>query len=547
MMSNSVSTAKRVNEINRDLEERKIQKNARSLGVGYLDVGNYVLENIDVLRLVDRPDAEQAKLIPFYHQGKLLRVALVDLEKKETKDLLEKLQSQYEVEVFLCSTTGLSEALSQYESHLLNRQSIDLQTSFDEEFEVSLERRNSSFLELEKSIPSLAPEQAVNQIEIEAVRAGASDIHFQPAHNSIVVRFRIDGILHPVASLDRKVALPIISRVKFDAGMQSNVSDIPQDGRMSFEVNGRLIDVRVSAIPTEGVDSVVLRLLDSQKGIQNFEELGFSAPARERLDRVLGQKHGMVLITGPTGSGKTTTLYSILAQLNSVNQKLVTLEDPIEYHLEGVSQSQVNDKRGYDFDTGLKALLRHDPDVILIGEIRAYSTAKMAADASLTGHVVLSSLHTNSAVGSIARLRNLGLENFNIASSLEAVFAQRLLRKVCDCGQKKPILEDPKLMEYVSRLKKIFPHLKVPTHVVEKVGCDNCFHTGYKGRTVMCEALVLDEKIKKMILNDDSDLAIADYLTSETDFLSIFEDGLLKVLDGETTLEELYRVAGSVE
>ena len=539
------SQEEKLKKINRELLERDIAQKARNLGYPYINIGKYNFNEFDVLKLVSPTQALDTKLIPFERDETVLRVATVNPLRKETQELIEQLKfKSKKLEVYICSEIGFNEAYENYGSNILNRRTVEIKQQFDEDIE-NVKLLNNTFAELEERLPGLLAEKAINEIEIAAMKVHASDVHFQPMHDGVVLRFRIDGILHSVLRIDLDIAKKIVMRIKYDSGMQSNISDIPQDGRLSFVANDRDIDVRVSTLPSETVESVVLRLLDSRKGIQDFHELGFSEHARENIEKALSQKNGLILVTGPTGSGKTTTLYSMLSELNLPEKKLVTLEDPIEYHIEGISQSPVNETKGFSFNSGLKALLRHDPDVILIGEIRELSTARLVSEASLTGHIVFTSLHTNSAVGAISRLRNLGLEDFNIATTLNAVFAQRLVRKVCGCAEMKPILEDARLLKTITRLKDIFPSLELPKEIPEKIGCEKCYGTGYVGREAICESFIVDEKLKKLILQSVSDIEITKFLKENTKFIDLFEDGVLKVLKGHTTLEEVYRVAGN--
>ncbi len=534
-----------ISQINREFEEREVIKNANKLGYPYVDIGKVPFNNIDILKTVSQIEAKKAKLIPFYHDKKVLKVAAIDPKTEKTRLLAEKLKSEkLNPEIHLCSQSGLKEAMEAYKSELLNKKKVRIRSNFEEESTETLEHRVKTFQELKRKISILVPEKAINEIELTAIASRVSDIHFQPMNDEVLLRFRIDGVLHPVLTITYEKAKKIITRIKYESGMQSNLSDIPQDGRITIGANSRRIDIRVSTLPTENLDSVVMRILDPQNGIKDFKELGFSDPAKAKISEALEQKEGMVLVTGPTGCGKTTTLYSMISGLNSPSRKLVTLENPVEYHMEGVSQSPINEKQGYTFSSGLKALLWHDPDVILIGEIRGLPTAKLVSEASLTGHIVFSSLHTNSAVGAIARLRSMGLEDYNIASSLNAVFAQRLVRKVCGCAKMKPITKDLKLLKSIKQLKKVAPNLNILKEIPEKVGCEACYHTGYLGRSVICESFLVTKELKKLILKGKSDVDIEKYLREKTDFLSLYEDGILKVLSGKTTLEEIYRVTG---
>ena len=536
-------------KVNLDLDEKGVEKKAEALGVPYIKIANIPLANdLAIVQEVLEEDAKRAQLIPFSKNGLVLNVAVVDPNALETKKLLTKLKEKNNLtpQVFLCSANGLAKALLIYESNLLHKKTLTTKKEFDENQISTVERRTNAFETLNKKIATLPSKLIVNAIEIAAIQARASDIHMQPEGSRMYIRFRIDGILHQVCTLDPKKAEQLVMYIKYEGGMQSNITNVPQSGRKIAEINDRRVDIRISTLPTGSTESVVMRILDAEKSLKDFLGLGFLEHDCDKINSAISRTNGMTLVTGPTGSGKTTTLYSMLAKINSSETKIVTMEDPIEYHLPGICQSQVNEKDGYSFGDGLKAVLRHDPNVIFIGEIRDLQTAKLATEASLTGHTVFSSLHTNSAVGTITRLRNLGMNDYNIAPALNAIFAQRLIRKVCECAKKVAVTNDAKLMAQLSRIKRILPMTNIPQKITEKAGCKKCFNTGYMNRMIISEALLVDTKLKKLISQGVSDLDITKFLMEETDFLTMFEDGLLKVLAGETTLEEVYRVAGEV-
>ncbi len=528
--------------INHDLEERAVQERAEKLNMGYVNLLHFT-PNQDIFSLVSEEQARQAGIFPLALNGTKIRLAVPDPNKKGTSDFLLALKEKKLVpELFLCSETAFAHALLAYKSDLLHHQTVARTVSFNENTGDNLKTKIASLGELEKTISQLPAETALSEIEIAAVRAGASDIHFQPNEKGATLRLRVDGILHSIFDMAPDITHKLLTRVKYEAGMRSNISDLPQDGHITFPANDRKIDLRVSTLPTPFGESVVLRVLDPARGIQSFTELGFSEHVREKLLASLHQKNGLILVTGPTGCGKTTTLYSMLSELNLPDRKIVTLEDPIEYELPGISQSQVDEERAYNFDNGLAAMLRHDPDVILVGEIRTHTTARLASEAALTGHVVLSSLHTNSAIGAVSRLRNLGLENFNMAPALGAVFAQRLVRKVCDCATETDLPQDPKFQAATSRLQQIFPNMPIPSKLKKFKGCEKCSGTGYMGRMAICEAFLLTDEIRALILDQKSETEILNVLRGQG-FLTLFEDGVMKVLQGQTTLEELFRVA----
>lgn len=546
-----------VDFINQRFEEKEAQTKAVQTQHEYIDLTTFPI-NPDVLNLLPFERAKALGLVPYYRNGFQLKLAAVDPEVKG----LDLLQSQLEDERFkvslaVCSQRGLEHVLALYHSDLVDKKTIELQHEFAEDETTTLESQFFSLGELEDQLKTQSAAQAFNAIEIAAIQVKASDIHVQPYEDHAVLRFRIDGILHDIAPLTLERATKLVNHIKYKAGMKSNISHIPQDGSLSFEANGRQVDLRVSTLPTETLESVVMRILDSRKGLKSFAELGFHPLVEDTIGRALRRKSGMVLVTGPTGSGKTTTLYAMLKQLNEPEKKLVSLEDPVEYHLEGVTQSPVNEQSDYTFANGLKALLRHDPDVILIGEIREATTAKLASEAALTGHVVLSSLHTNSALGAITRLRNLGLESFNIAAALNAVFAQRLVRQVCPhCVQSHTVNlgAHQRVKALLKPLQKQYPELRVKiinveaenetqTHLTlpKPMGCEKCSHTGYLGQTVICETLWFTDELRTAIAEETNEQGLKKLIGDQT---TLFADGLRKALLGETTLDEVYRVAG---
>jgi type II secretory ATPase GspE/PulE/Tfp pilus assembly ATPase PilB-like protein len=373
-----------------------------------------------------------------------------------------------------------------------------------------------------------------------AVFLRASDVHLEPKKDFAQLRVRLDGILHEVINFDLKVFKLLLSRLKLMSGLKLNIVDKPQDGRFSIIVD-REIEVRVSSLPSEYGETIVMRLLDP-KSLLNLEDLGLRKDLLETLEKEIRKPNGMIIVTGPTGSGKTTTLYAILRKIRSPKIKIITLEDPIEYKLEGIVQTQVNPKKGYDFANGLRAIVRQDPDVILVGEIRDLETASIALQAALTGHLVLSTLHTNDAAGTVARLIALGEKPVNIAPALNLAIAQRLVRKVCQNCKKmeKPTEKEKEKIEKSFEMigKKVPPFDKIP----KAVGCKECNFTGYKGRVGIYEFFLVDEEMESFILKAPS-ISEMRKKAIEKGMVPMYQDGLLKVLEGITTIEEVERVA----
>lgn len=532
-------------QVNRDMNQKKAKQRAASLGLSYVDLRHFDIE-FDALRLTSKEMVDEAKAIPFDLVGKEVRLAFLGEKSAQAEALSQALEAQdYRVKWVVCSLDGLEFALGQYDSPLFKRHKIVVRTDVAETEKRDTTAHLQDFSRLEAKLKTFSAGELLTEIELLSVSAQASDIHLQPEGEGMMVRVRVDGVLHDVLNLPLKIAESLVSRVKYEAGMKANITAAPQDGAIEFEVNKRKVELRVSTIPTPTVESVVLRILDSSRGILNFSELGFTAHGEQKILSALQRHNGIVLVTGPTGSGKTTTLYSMLAELNSPDKKLVTLEDPIEYHLNGVSQSQVDESQNYTFDSGFKSLLRQDPDVILVGEIRTLPTAKLAFEAALTGHTVLSSLHANSAVGALSRLRNLGVPDVNTAPTISAIFAQRLVRRVCPkCATHETPEENPRIRFAIERLKYLFPDKTIADTFPVAHGCEECSQTGYAGQVAVSEAFLVDDVIRKMILDGVFETEIMAYLREKTDFLSLWEDGVLKVLDGVTTVDEIERVIG---
>ncbi len=376
----------------------------------------------------------------------------------------------------------------------------------------------------------------INALMSEAIRLNASDIHIETFEKRLSVRFRVDGQLKEIVSPKRQLAPLLISRIKVMAKLDIAEKRIPQDGRISLRLAGREVDVRVSTLPSNFGERVVMRLLDKQAGRLNMTYLGLSDSDYEQLKLLIHRPHGIILVTGPTGSGKTTTLYAALTELNDQTRNILTAEDPIEFQLDGIGQTQVNNKVDMTFARSLKAMLRQDPDVVMVGEIRDLETAEIAVQASLTGHLVLSTLHTNTAIGTISRLQDMGVEPFLLSSSLIGVVAQRLVRTLCPhCHtHRQADAVETKLFSELGLKPEYVAELPVPQ------GCDKCNQSGFKGRTAIYEVVSVDDKLRQMIHGGASEFEMEKYARSLAP--SIRADGLNKVLKGKTTLEEVLRV-----
>jgi type II secretory ATPase GspE/PulE/Tfp pilus assembly ATPase PilB-like protein len=393
---------------------------------------------------------------------------------------------------------------------------------------------------LEKSVTELSEVILGGAINLEA-----SDIHIEPKEEQAKIRIRIDGLLQDVINFDLKIYEGLLNRIKLLSGLKLNITDRPQDGRFSILMNEVFIEIRTSTLPAEYGETIVLRLLNP-KSLIELETLGLREDLLEIFEKEIKKPNGMIIVTGPTGSGKTTTLYAFLKKIAKPEIKTITIEDPIEYHLAGISQTQVDPRSGYDFANGLKSIMRQDPDVILVGEIRDLETASIALQAALTGHLVFTTLHTNDAAGTVARLQALGEKPVNIAPAINMAVAQRLVRKVCKKCVKfeKPSAEEfKKIKKELSSLKvkipKLSPELKIP----KIKGCQDCNFTGYRGRIGIFEAFLVDDEMEKFILTSPS-IAELKEKAIKKGMVTMYQDGLIKVLDGVTTIEEVERVTG---
>lgn len=391
--------------------------------------------------------------------------------------------------------------------------------------------QNEDLLESEDDAPII---KLINAMLGEAIKEGASDIHIETFEKSLSIRFRIDGVLRDVLSPSRKLAPLLVSRVKVMAKLDIAEKRVPQDGRISLRIGGRAVDVRVSTMPSSHGERVVMRLLDKNATRLDLHSLGMTESNHSAFRQMISRPHGIILVTGPTGSGKSTTLYAGLTEINSNERNILTVEDPIEFDIDGIGQTQVNPKVDMTFARGLRAILRQDPDVVMVGEIRDLETAQIAVQASLTGHLVMSTLHTNTAVGAITRLRDMGIEPFLISSSLLGVLAQRLVRTLCpDC--KEPYQAD-------AETKKLFDvDASEDLTLYRACGCEACNFKGYRGRTGIHELLVIDEDVQTLIHSEAGEQAIEKHIRQHTP--SIRDDGLSKVRLGVTSLEEVMRVS----
>ncbi len=425
--------------------------------------------------------------------------------------------------------------------------SVSISGQTIEEFKKSAKNIGGLKNIIEKTI-SKSTTELVDMILFGSIELDASDIHIEPQEDQAKLRIRLDGILQDVVFFEQNIYRSLLSRIKLLSKLKLNITDKPQDGRFSIEVNETLVEIRTSSLPAEYGESIVLRILNP-KNLIDLSSLGLREDLYKIFQKEIQKPNGMIIVTGPTGSGKTTTLYAFLKKIQNPEVKIITIEDPIEYHLKGISQTQIAPEKGYTFADGLKSIVRQDPDVILVGEIRDLETAKISLQAALTGHLVLSTLHTNDAAGTIPRLVDLGAESSSIAPALKMAVAQRLVRKVC---KKCSALENPKpeeLAEIKKGLKSLslkskikLPNLdKIKIARIKKEGCETCNFTGFKGRQGLFEAFLVDSEMEKFILTNPPVSSIRD-LAIKKGMVTMYQSGLLDVAEGKTTLDEVRRM-----
>lgn len=468
--------------------------------------------------------AEENAIPTLFYVAPLAIESLVEVKRvvKQPLNLVEMTASEFESKLTDAYQRDSSEARQLME---------DIGADNDDFFSLAEELPQSEdLLESEDDAPII---KLINAMLGEAIKEGASDIHIETFEKVLSIRFRVDGVLREVLSPSRKLAPLLVSRVKVMAKLDIAEKRVPQDGRISLRIGGRAVDVRVSTMPSSHGERVVMRLLDKNATRLDLHSLGMTAANHENFRQLIKRPHGIILVTGPTGSGKSTTLYAGLQELNSNERNILTVEDPIEFDIDGIGQTQVNPKVDMTFARGLRAILRQDPDVVMIGEIRDLETAQIAVQASLTGHLVMSTLHTNTAIGAITRMRDMGIEPFLISSSLLGVLAQRLVRTLCsDCKEAYSADKEQK------KLFNLQPDQELTLYRAK--GCEKCNQKGYRGRTGIHELLLIDDKVQELIHSEAGEQSIEKSVRERTP--SIRDDGLDKVLQGITSLEEVMRV-----
>jgi type II secretory ATPase GspE/PulE/Tfp pilus assembly ATPase PilB-like protein len=542
----------RVLTLRRKEEEEMVSSLSHKYGVAYLDLSAQPI-NIDSLRIIKESDARSAQLAIFDSTDKKISVAVLSPQNEDTLVAIEELKRRgYIPEVFMVSHQSLQKVWDRYKdlSYSMETKSGALDISSEEILEVTSKVHSlSDIIELIKAVLSMKRSYRISKILViilaGAISLKASDIHLEPAEKDLRLRYRIDGILTDILHFDSETFTLLLSRIKLLSELKLNVKEIAQDGRFSITLGDSAIEVRTSLLPGPNGESVVMRLLNPNAITVDLETLGIHPRLLEILKKEIRKPNGMILTTGPTGSGKTTTLYAFLKKIYTPEIKVVTIENPIEYHLEGIVQTQAETEKGYGFAEGLRSTLRQDPDVIMVGEIRDDETAAVAVNAALTGHLVLSTLHTNNAAGSFPRLLDLGINPKVVSSALNISIAQRLVRQLCQvCKTEIPLVDKNK--ELVDRIISNISDASYLEGIQRKIiwtakGCPECNNLGFKGRVGVYEAILVDNKIEKVVITNPSERDIRE-AAKDQKLLTLAEDGILKVLRGITTIEELDRV-----
>jgi type IV pilus assembly protein PilB len=530
-------------------EEDSLSQQAASLGMSYISLNPSIVEG-DALRLIDEQTARAEKLIPFKLSGRTLHIAIADPRTNPDSPILSSLKTQgYEINFYVTSQKNLENCYRSYAELSFSKVSSSDSVDITSEALNGYVAKIKTIGDAKKILDELTSQKGVHLSEtLEIMLAGAiavlaSDIHIEPEEKQTRLRYRLDGMLYDVFSFEKKVYNLLLSRIKLLSGLKLNVKSEGQDGRFSIYAGTQEIEVRTSIVPGGYGESIVMRILNPESIDVSLNTLGMNEALLPIVQELIEKPQGMILTTGPTGSGKTTTLYTFLKTVYSPEVKIVTIEDPIEYKLEGIVQTQAEPHKGYTFLEGLRSALRQDPDIIMIGEIRDEETARVAIDAALTGHLVFSTLHTNNAAGAFTRLIDLGVNPKVLTSAVMAAMAQRLVRKLCDKCRKQVAVEGKAkeiIEKVVERMKDKGP-VKYNGEMWVPVGCSYCNNIGYKGRVGVYEAILADEEIEKTIRLSPSEREIKKAAEPQKIY-SMQEDGVLKLIEGITSFDELQRV-----
>ena len=551
---NEEKQVKKIQELHYKEAEELAQVLATRYALTYADLSKLSI-NTDALRLIPETEARKAGVATFRLLGKKLSLAILSPNNEAVVGIVKDLENKnFLIEKYLVSQASLERAWERYREVKLSEKTEAGLIEISNERIAEFLNLFASIADVRKHIDNesttMTRDGGVSAI-VEVMLSGslavdASDIHLEPEEDSVRLRYRLDGVLQDVINIPNKIYYQILSRIKLVSGLKLNIKKGAQDGRFSIKTSEAEIEIRTSIIPGAYGESIVMRILNPKAIEVKFDDLGIEPELFAIFDREIHKPNGLILLTGPTGSGKTTTLYAFLKSINSPENKVITIEDPIEYHLKGISQTQVNAKAGYTFLSGLRSALRQDPDIIMVGEIRDGETAKIAINSALTGHLVFSTLHTNNAAGAIPRLIDLGVNAKIISSALTLSIAQRLVRKLCaECKTESiPTETEKTLIEQVKlSIKKKRPNYELPLgdKIYRANGCDKCNHTGFKGRLGIFEAISTDEAINAVTIKNPNEHEIKTAAIPQG-ILDMRQDGIIKVLTGTTSIEEVGRV-----
>ncbi len=545
----AVKLDERMRQIQLQKLEEICQGTAQDLGLQYINLKGFPI-GPEVLSLIPEDQARSIRTVIFFKIGGQIRIATCLPDHPDINDIVTHLQHDFpgaNIAIYLTSEHSMDEALKLYKN-IARVKKIETNISITKEDLERFQSELKTFKDLEEKLMQVNMTEMFAMIVAMSLNAGSSDIHIEAEEHTVVVRYRVDGLLQVAAKIPGSIWSKLIARIKTISGLKINIDSIPQDGRITIQLDNDKMDIRVSTMPTSWGESVVMRLLKSSSVGLTFEQLGIRASAFKRLKHEIDKPQGMIITTGPTGSGKTTTLYAILNTLNQPDTKIITLENPIEYRLAGVAQSQIDHSKDYTFSKGLRAILRQDPNVIMVGEIRDLETAETAVQAALTGHLLLSTIHTNDAAGAIPRFLSMGVPGFLLAPAMNAIIGQRLVRKLCEfCKQ--PITLDLETLERVKKLLTAIPENSgepIPDltnlKFLEGKGCDKCHNLGYKGRIGIYEIFTKNQEIEALTLAGNvSEYQMKD-ITHRAGMLNMAQDGILKAVEGVTSVAEVLRV-----
>jgi len=539
---------RKIAEIEYESLEKNTEELSAKLGLPYLNLKGYPVDG-KALLLLDEQSARDARVAIISRNAQLLTVAASDPSREETKSILKRLRSDdFEIKLVVASINSLIETWKRYALAIPKPDAnVDTVTISQVTLE-NAQKEIDNLHDLKGKIAKLPVTKVLDVLIAGALKLHASDIHLEPEENNIRLRYRMDGVLMDIIEFPTDTYPKLLSRIKLHAGIKINVHEAPQDGRFNITLEDKEVEVRTSVLPGPDGESVVMRILDPSSIRQSLETLGMREDLLPQVKKLLAKTTGALFTTGPTGSGKTTTLYAFLKHINKPETKIITLEDPIEYRIDNITQTQVNESAGYTFAAGLRSIVRQDPDIILVGEIRDFETAEMAAQAALTGHSVFTTIHTNNAAGTIPRLIDLGLKPVTIAPAMNAAMAQRLVRRLCEhCKQKETIHpEDLELFKtHLAGLpKKVsIAKLDATTEIYYPGSCPACNTTGYKGRVGVYELFEMDPELERLIIKSPVSSEIEEMAKSKG-MVTLLQDGLIKVTTGVTSVDEVMRVIG---